>query len=88
MDATDIIADMKVATGWNDISLVNETIVMRFDISDMKVISGLEQGKENMYLDFEDFKECPISFVVTMGDAVHQYWTLGDKLHRVNDLPA
>lgn len=88
MDANEIVDELKVATGWKQISLVNDTIVLKFDMKEMHVINGLKQGNDSLYLTFDDFKEYPISFVVTAADSVHQYWTLGGRLHRINDLPA
>ena len=88
MDANKVIEELQIATGWKNISLVNETIVLKLDLSEMKSVKGLKQGKDCLYLDLNDFDEYPISFVVTASDNVHQYWTLGGQLHRINDLPA
>ncbi len=88
MDANKIVEELQIATGWKDISLVGASIVFRLDIQDMKCITGLKQGSDCLYLEFEEFKQIPISFLVTQGDTVHQYWTIGDRLHRTNDLPA
>ena len=88
MDANNIVGEMQIATGWKDISLVGESIVLRLDIEEMKCITGLKQGNDCLYLEFEDFKQIPISFLVTQGNTVHQYWTIGDRLHRTRDLPA
>jgi len=88
MDANNIVGEMQIATGWKDINLVGDSIVVRLDIAEMKCITGLKQGNDCLYLEFEEFKQIPISFLVTQGDTVHQYWTIGQRLHRTNDLPA
>lgn len=88
MDANDIIEDMKIATGWHDISFVNDTIVLRCKLSEKSVIKGLRQNSECFFLEFEDYADIPLSFLITQGDVAHQYWTLRERLHRGNDLPA
>jgi hypothetical protein len=88
MDANNAVEELQVATGWKDISLVGESIVLRFDIQEMKCITGLKQGTDCLYLEFDEFKQIPISFLVTQGNTVHQYWTIGNRLHRTGDLPA
>jgi len=88
MTADKIVEELRVATGWPNIHLVNETIVVKMDITEMQSIKGLQKNSDNMYLEFSDFDDYSISFVVTAADTVHQYWTLGGRLHRTNDLPA
>jgi hypothetical protein len=83
-----IVEELKIATGWKDISYVGESFVINLDINDMRCIKGLKQGNGCLYLEFEDFRDLPVSFVVTVGNTVHQYWTLGRQLHRTGDRPA
>jgi hypothetical protein len=84
----DIINELKIATGWKDISYVGDSFVIQLNIQEMRCIKGLKQGNECVHLEFEDFKHLPISFVVTVDKTVHQYWTLGRQLHRIKDRPA
>lgn len=88
MDANQIISDLQIATGWKWISLVNDTIVLKFTLDEMKCIKGIKQGNDCLYIEYPEFKDIPLSFLVTVQDTVHQYWVLGSRLHRTNDLPA
>ena len=83
-----IVEELKVATGWKDISYVGDSFVLNLDIKEMRCIKGLKQGNDCLHLEFEDFTTLPVSFVVTVGNTVHQYWTLGRQLHRTGDRPA
>lgn len=88
MDANQIITDLQIATGWKDISLVNNTIVLRFTLEQMRCVKGIKQGNDCLYIEYPEFRDIPLSFLVTSHDVVHQYWVLGSRLHRANDLPA
>jgi hypothetical protein len=88
MDANQVVEDMQIATGWQNISLVNDTIVLKLNLDEMKLIKGLKQSNDCLYLDYDDFMDYPISFLVTTGNTAFQYWTLRRRLHRINDLPA
>ena len=88
MDANQIITDLQIATGWKHISLVNGTIVIKFDISEKKLVKGLKEGNDCLYLEYPEYKDIPLSFFVTSQETVFQYWVIGSRLHRTNDLPA
>jgi len=88
MDANQIITDLQVATGWKQISLVNGTIVLKCTLDEMRCVKGLKQGNDSLYIEYPEFQDIPLSFLVTAPDTVHQYWVLGSRLHRTNDLPA
>lgn len=88
MDANQIITDLQIATGWDKISLVNGTIVIKFALNEMRCVKGVKQGNDCLYIEYPEFRDIPLSFLVTSQDTVHQYWVLGTRLHRTNDLPA
>lgn len=83
-----IIAEIKTATGWQKVFYKNEYFILEFPLNEMRVIKGLKQGNNTVYLDFESFAELPISFIVNVDEITHQYWTLGGRLHRVGGKPA
>lgn len=88
-DSATILTEMKTATGWPNITVSNDgTYILEFGLTDVPVIKGLRQGRNNFILDFESFNGLPISFLVTIGTATHQYWTLNGQQHRANDKPA
>ena len=82
------VRELKIATGWENINYVGDSFVIKLGIQEMRCVKGLKQGNDCLHLEIEDFRDLPISFVVTAGDTVHQYWTLGRQLHRTNDRPA
>lgn len=88
MDVDVILADLKLATGWQKITWNGEYFVFVLNIQDMRVIKGLKQGYNCLYLNFESFTQLPISFVVRVNNTIHQYWVIGNNLHRTNDRPA
>ena len=81
---------IKIATGWERVAKVNDSYVLSFGMGDIPVIKGLvvDQAADTFYLEFEEFKPLPISFLVNIGDSYNQYWTINKRLHRTGDLPA
>ncbi len=88
MNVDQIVAELKTATGWQNIAFKDQSFVFDLDIQDIRVVKGLKQGNDSLYLDFDSFAELPISFFVQVGDIVHQYWTRGKHLHRGDGRPS
>ena len=86
MEEEPIIDALKRATGWDDISALPTSYVIRFSIYDRQVIKGLRRDKDTFYLELDDFDDVPLSFLVEDPNtgATLQYWTLQRRLHRTN----
>lgn len=81
---------IKTATGWERVAKVNNSYVLSFSMSDIPVIKGLvtDLANDTFYLEFEEFKPLPISFLVDIENNRNQYWTVNRRLHRAGGLPA
>lgn len=80
--------EIKSALNWHNITMGPEGLIVRLNESDMGLIQGLKSNDQCIYLDHPEFQSIIVSFLITISPHEwHQYWTLGDKLHR-NDGPA
>jgi len=84
----EIVREIKFATGHSNVSFVGDSYVLAFEIKQAKLIKGLRMCKDAFSLDFESFENLPISFLVSIGDAAHQYWTVNRRLHRAGGRPS
>jgi hypothetical protein len=92
-DPDKIVNELKVATGCQEISYVNGSYVIGFDIKDMQAVKGLIQGQDCFSLGFSAFDNLPLSFYVRTGNnhnktTTYQYWTVNGRLHRADGKPA
>ena len=79
------LEDIKSALNWHNITMGSDGIVIRLDESDMGLIQGLKSNDQCIYLDHPEFQSTIVSFLITISPTEwHQYWVLGDKLHRVD----
>lgn len=84
----EIIIELKSATGWQNIKFKNGYFVFDLTLPDIRVIKGMKNGNDCLFLDYDAFKELPLAFVVRVGETVHQYWTRNRVLHRTEGRPA
>jgi hypothetical protein len=87
-DITDIVDAIKIATGLNDVHYEGDSFVLRVNINKLRMVKGLGYSSNSIYLNFEEFKQYPISFLITTENTIHQYWTIRNRLHRQNGKPA
>lgn len=90
LEHEDVIQEIKMATGYDNVYFVKNSYVIDFDITKSHCIKGLRTCKNSFVLDFEFLNGMPISFLVRtkLGNILSQYWTLNGQLHRGHDLPA
>jgi hypothetical protein len=75
--------EMKIATGWENISFREDYYVVSFSVEDAPKIKGLKAGRSNFFLNFDSFNDLPIVFDVSIDNVQTQFFTLGQRLHRV-----
>ena len=92
-DAQKTVDELKLATGWQEISYVNGSYVIGFELMKMQTIKGLIHGQDCFALSFSAFDNLPLSFYVRVEEmdgkvATHQYWTVNGRMHRTDGKPA
>ena len=83
-----ILENLKTYTGWNRIFKADSSYVISFDENDASMIKGLDHDDSTFFLDGDEFKTTPVSFHIIRQERHFQYWTMGKRLHRSDDLPA
>lgn len=76
--------ELKCAINWDGVFQGRDCLVIAFDENDAGKIQGLDQNDQTLFLKFPEYKDELISFRVTRGPEVFQYWVLGEHLHRIN----
>lgn len=76
--------ELRVALNWEGVFQGKDCLIVKFDMSQAGLINGLRNNDQTFYLDYPEFQQHPIGFMITHGHERYQYWTLGDKLHRNN----
>lgn len=82
------LEEMKIATGWENISYRDGFYVVSFSIDKAVQIKGLKAGRETFFLDFESFDDLPLVFDVSIEGVQTQFFTLKRRLHRTGGAPA
>lgn len=74
--------ELRSATGWTGVFQGRDCPVIRFTPADAHKIRGLGRTDHTYVLNYPEFRDHPISFMVDDGNTTYQYWVIGDALHR------
>lgn len=76
--------ELRVALNWEGVFQGRDCLIVKFDMSQAGLINGLRNNDQTFYLDFPEYQQHPVGFMITHGPETYQYWTLGDRLHNNN----
>lgn len=78
------LEELKHALNWDGVIQGSDCFVIHFTMNDIHKINGIRSNGDCYHLGFPEFQKNLISFLITDGDEMFQYWVLGDRLHRAN----
>ncbi len=81
------LEELRSALNWSGVFQGKDCLVITFEEGQAGLIQGLSRNDQCFFLNFPEYQNHPVSFLVSRGPETFQYWVLGDKLHRV-DHPA
>lgn len=76
------LEELRNALNWEGVFQGRDCLIVKFDLAQAGLVNGLRNNDQTFYLDFPEFMEHPVAFMVTNGPETFQYWVLGDRLHR------
>lgn len=77
------LEELKSALNWHGVYQGRDCLVIRFDEHQSGLIQGLARNEQTFYLRYPEYQHHPVAFQIIRGSQIFQYWTLGDRLHRL-----
>jgi len=76
--------ELKTALNWTGVFQGSDCLVIHCDENDLGLLTGVKSNNNCFFLDYPEFQDQPVSFVITRGPETFQYFVLGDRLNRNN----